>query len=301
MNNTALIDGDILVYKIGYASQKVLYKFINNATKKIIQFKPSLTELKVKKYLKEQDLTMEHGKLIKTIEVYPKPLACYYMRQLIQSICNELDTDAYKIILSSIGKQTFRYDLATFLPYKGNRTQPKPKHYDLLRDYLVTRQGALVTTVLEADDALARLQCKDTVICSIDKDLLMIPGKHYNFVTKKKQIITKWGHLDFSKLKGRYKLTGGGLLWFYAQLILGDSVDNIQGLKGKGPKFVYDHFKKYERYNLEYALAANVLQLYIKEYGKNKGSKWFYENVDLLWILQDTKRKSIELKKLLEK
>jgi 5'-3' exonuclease len=58
-----------------------------------------------------------------------------------------------------------------------------------------------------------------TVICRIDKDLLQIPGKHYNFVKK----ITQEVALD------------QGLKFLYMQSLIGDRSDNIIGVAGLGP------------------------------------------------------------------
>jgi len=56
------------------------------------------------------------------------------------------------------------------------------------------------------------------VIVSVDKDLLQIPGFHYNFVKKEKSCVTK----------------EQGIKHFYTQLLTGDTSDNIQGCPGIG-------------------------------------------------------------------
>ena len=58
-----------------------------------------------------------------------------------------------------------------------------------------------------------------TVICSIDKDLLQIPGRHYNFV---KKVHTVQTYED-------------GLKHLYMQSLIGDKSDNIIGVAGIGP------------------------------------------------------------------
>lgn len=121
------------------------------------------------------------------------------------------------------GKNNFRLDLATTAPYKGNRTSDKPKHYHLLREYLVSSWDALVVDGMEADDMLAIRLTElgdDGVIVSLDKDLDQVSGWHYNFVKKNKYFITE----------------AEGLLNFYMQFLVGDSVDNIKGARGIGPK-----------------------------------------------------------------
>jgi 5'-3' exonuclease len=58
-----------------------------------------------------------------------------------------------------------------------------------------------------------------TVICSIDKDLLQIPGRHYNFVKKEHKVV------DLDQ----------GLKHLYLQSLIGDRSDNIIGVAGIGP------------------------------------------------------------------
>ncbi len=139
---------------------------------------------------------------------------------MIETILRETEADAYEIYLSDSTSNNFRkrYNPA----YKDNRKQPKPKHYEALKYYLVSEEGAWITAEQEADDLLGIQQDKvkfDTVVVSIDKDLFQIPGNHYNFVKKEKTFVTQ----------------EQGLYHFYAQLLIGDVSDNIFGVYGIGP------------------------------------------------------------------
>jgi hypothetical protein len=122
------------------------------------------------------------------------------------------------------GKNNFRDKIAVTAPYKGNRKgNEKPHHYSLLREYLTTSWGATVNEGIEADDMLAIRATElgdDSVIVTLDKDLDQVVGWHYNFVKKIKYYVEK----------------DEGLLNFYKQFLTGDSVDNIEGAKGIGPK-----------------------------------------------------------------
>ncbi len=119
-----------------------------------------------------------------------------------------------KVYLS--GESNFRYDI--FPEYKANRKQEKPKWLQDCREYLVTEWGASVTEGYEADDALGIAAKDDFVIASDDKDLLQIAGKHYNIRTQK-----------------NIEVSDDEAIWmFYYQLLVGDSVDNIKGVKGIG-------------------------------------------------------------------
>ena len=144
----------------------------------------------------------------------------------------------YKVYLT--GKGNFRDDVASILPYKGNRDDlHKPIHYDAIKQYLIDVWDAEVIEGMEADDAMAIAQSDalvwdfderadrflpeegSTVICTIDKDLRMVPGYHYNWNKDEHPV---W----VSEVEG--------IKWFYTQLLTGDMTDNIQGIPGVGPK-----------------------------------------------------------------
>lgn len=137
--------------------------------------------------------------------------------KLIQDTLYMTDSSEYKIFLTGDGN--FRYNL--YPEYKANRKdKPKPAHLQACREYLVTNWNARVSEGCEADDMLGYSQTEDSVIVSIDKDLLQIPGKHYNFVKNEWFYQNKWD----------------GIRFFYHQLLKGDTADNVPGVKGLGEK-----------------------------------------------------------------
>jgi len=87
---------------------------------------------------------------------------------------------------------------------------------------MVRKHNGLIIDGQEADDEVSIQQTLSdqgkSVIVSIDKDLMMVEGYHYN---PNKDALTKVTKLE-------------GLRWFYEQLLQGDSTDNIPGLKGIG-------------------------------------------------------------------
>src|SRR3546814_8237009 len=79
----------------------------------------------------------------------------------------------------------------------------------------------------------------NVISCSRDKDLRINPGLHYRWECGKQladgpTFVTELGHLELSSGTSK-KLRGSGLKFFYAQLITGDTVDNISGLPKHGP------------------------------------------------------------------
>jgi DNA polymerase-1 len=149
-------------------------------------------------------------------EEEPESIAIHRLNEYIETTLKEVEADTYKIFLT--GKDNFRYSV--YPEYKANRSdKPKPVHLPALRQFLVDTWAAEVVDGMEADDALAINQTDDSVICTIDKDLLQVKGLHYNFVKKEFQTINE---LD-------------GLFKFYTQFLTGDKADNIIGLDRIGP------------------------------------------------------------------
>jgi hypothetical protein len=132
----------------------------------------------------------------------------------------DLQAESYQGYLT--GKENFRNDIARTAPYKGNRTASKPKHLQFIRDYLVSAWDFQISEGQEADDSIAiehTARNYESVIASIDKDFLQLQGNHWNFVKKEMTFVTD----------------DEALLNFYIQVLTGDRVDNIIGLKGVGP------------------------------------------------------------------
>lgn len=133
-----------------------------------------------------------------------------------------LKADSYEAFLT--GKNNYRYEIAKTVPYKGNRKDAKkPKHYDALRECMITRLGAVIVDGQEADDEVAIRMTKEPdqyLLVGVDKDLRQIPGWHHNPHKAQTEYID-----DFQAYKS-----------FCLQLLTGDRVDNIPGLEGIGPK-----------------------------------------------------------------
>lgn len=133
-------------------------------------------------------------------------------------VYQELQCDDYKAYIT--GKGNYRNDIAVTEPYKGNRKDAKkPLHYEAIRKHL-QRLGAELVEGQEADDAVAIEATKTGGwIVSIDKDLDQVAGWHYNFVRREEYYVTE----------------EEGLRNFYTQVLTGDRIDSIPGLKGIGP------------------------------------------------------------------
>jgi 5'-3' exonuclease len=162
-------------------------------------------------------------------------IAIWRMEEMIDNTLAETNAEEFSIFLS--GDTNFRNDI--YPEYKANRTAPKPRHLKACKQYLVEKYKAEVADNCEADDLLGIAQCANldkgsgplTIICSLDKDLRMIPGLHYSFeISGTSSLGKKW-------VKPMEIVTVEpfeGLRRFYTQVLTGDPTDNVKGAAGIG-------------------------------------------------------------------
>lgn len=175
--------------------------------------------------------------------------------------------DSYRLFLTGSGN--FRDQAATILPYKGNRdAKHKPKYYAEIKDYLLNVWHAELIEGREADDAIGCAQWakrdKSTVIATIDKDLNGIPGWHYNFV---KDELYDVSYIDANR-------------FFFWQMLVGDTTDNIPGIKGIGPKTA----DKLLPYGADVPYLRDVVQQQYQKQYKDTWEAAYTEIAELLWI-----------------
>lgn len=227
-----------------------------------------------------------------TDNVYTFKLVKLIITKKLQSICNIWGTYDYEIFLTDTNREAnFRDKLATIQPYKGNRKGEKPRWLGPIRDYLVDVHGAVVVSGIEADDELGKRQTDDTMIVTIDKDLLMIPGRHYNFKTDRVWVAYDPGQLLLKSKRNakgilRHNLTGVGFKWLCAQCFLGDKVDNIPGLRG------YGEIATYRLLNKDLCM-AHLWDIVLVEFKKHGKLEQLLEIVELLWIQRSKEKLNI--------
>lgn len=211
MNSTILIDGDILTYKVAFSVETPIYVVKNGVYK---------TKATAEAAAKRLD-----GTVFKRINVGSEQELKSKLKVQMKQIFEDLGGHQYKMFITSPDiAPNFRDRLATIVPYKENRTKSiKPVHYKRIREILVKEWDAIEVGGQEADDQLAIEQIsafktygsyEHTVIASIDKDLLQIPGYHYNLNSRMETEVTeREGFRNFAK-----------------QLLTGDVTDNVPGL-----------------------------------------------------------------------
>lgn len=262
----ALIDGDMLPYIIGYTIKELTLVRANSRVRS--------------------------GQVPRIEDTPECKDACDRINSLLNSWVHMAKCDAAKVFMTDSPKN-FRIRLAFSDEYKGGRKADKPPFFYEMRKHLMETHKAIVSEGDEADDLMSIEQWKahhafmkeaggqfdigspehrafaDTVIVSGDKDLNVVPGWHLNPLNKdNKEVywVDPMGWLTLErKADGTVKkLSGAGLKFFYAQMIIGDAVDNYKGIPLKGPKFAYDLLDKCKD---EKSLYMAVLGAYKKKFG----------------------------------
>ena len=232
----AIVDADPIVYRAGFAGEATERHIVwsphdsNGIHQKLFRPQEKKTAYKqMKEWLDsfpegDEPVILEDDKY-----VVPEPLENVLatvrsiLRDTRYAIAENFSLDVSNVHVRALlsGPDNFRDTLATVVPYKGNRSDTvKPHWYQQIRNYLTDEHDAEVITGREADDECSILQLEyakegvDSVICSIDKDLDMVPGDHYDYVRK------------------TFYFTGvdEGESIFYKQILSGDSTDNIPGV-----------------------------------------------------------------------
>lgn len=278
----SLIDGDELVYKIGYASQYTKWSVIDGSGQTICSEKTKAETIEALGDNDAEDLELSH-------EIIPKDprMVQFASKAIMNMIQQDTKCDKYAVFLTGDGN--FREDIATLLPYKGARDHDvRPYYYEEARNLLRLRYGAEIVNGREADDAMSIYQWYhlkndtgwESVICSQDKDMKMVPGLNYNPTTRKLE--------NIKPIDAR--------LWFFTQLLTGDkSVDNIPGIYLTGIKKANAILEGYEN-KTYHELLERVLRAYDEAKSNPKirdkmpGDKWGIDRVteiaQLLWMQQ---------------
>lgn len=185
--NVALIDGDVFAYKAAFGHESTV-----DLGDDIVSVTANFAE-------------------IETTAV-----------EMIERVRDKLNAE--RVIVALSHDDNFRK--ALYADYKANRSyRRKPIGLAHAKKHLKKTFPTVIKPALEADDVLGILMTKPDhikgkpIIVTIDKDLLQIPGRHYNPDTDVKRMVSD----------------EQGDLAFFMQCLTGDSTDNYPGCKGVGP------------------------------------------------------------------
>lgn len=129
---------------------------------------------------------------------------------------------------------------------------------------------------------LSGLPDVDTVICTADKDMLQEEGLHYywgNSLSPERPMRRVGWFGNVSNNKG---LKGEGIKFFFGQMVTGDTTDDIVGLKGKGPAAAV---KLLEDKTTALECLEAVKGLYEEHIGEG-WLEYFEQQGKLLWMLK---------------
>jgi len=259
------LDGDVLVYRAGFAAEHTIWRLEWGEYSREFESRALLNA-----FLEEEGIGKLECVITSRVEAEPEAHALFNARSMVRTVEEKLEADDLILYLS--GPTNYRTTIATIKPYKGNRDPDhKPVHAAAIKAMYRREFNVKTSDGQEADDDIAIAHYAawlrnpyDSVISTIDKDLDMLPGLHYNFV----------------KGETYYIEPLEGLRNFYAQMIKGDTVDNIPGVSGMGPAKAE---KVLADCKDEWSMYQAVRALYVQGYGETADAA-LLENGRLLWM-----------------
>lgn len=294
-------EADEIAYRAAFACERQGYKMHTKKGDYDLQDKYTKTEIKKDAEKKGKQLDIDYSlEPYKIIE--PEGIVAHTLDRMVaavKSVDEEVGGTRIKctklnLWLSPSDGSNFRYSVANTigpkgLGYKAGRAQ-KPFHLPFIRDRLLKKHKAIELFGFEADDALCMYQTDDSVASHIDKDIKMVPGWHYDHVKKELYHCAngigtlEWVVTINEDGKKKSKLDGRGLIFFYAQLLMGDATDNIPGIPKVGPKKSHDILQgALACFENEEKAFFIVRQYYEATYG-DVWQEVLEEVADLLWM-----------------
>lgn len=274
-----LIDADVLRYEIGSCGEYNETDEATGETRHVIRewdFVQELFEGRIKSICEDVGATRE-------------PLLFLTGSETAFTMVNRMEGNSGEAKLSL--DVPFRERVATVKPYKGTRREGKPFHFDNLTAFILGNYKTRVSNGLEADDLMcieqwSRYKDFDTIICSRDKDLRMCPGWQYGWECGKQpsfgpELVDNKGNIRLSADNKTIK--GVGLKFFFAQMLIGDTVDNIPGCPKVGP---VKAFKLLEECNTKREHELAVIGAYKDFYGGEYQER-LEEQSKLLWMVRE--------------
>ena len=154
---------------------------------------------------------------------------CDRIDEIITQIIVDTNSTNYRLFLEIEDNITFRKILNPI--YKANRKAALPVNAREAKDYIIQTYNPFLSIGVETDDSIIstfkhltdNYPLSDVIIAANDKDYLTYPINHYDLY------YGRFGDMSsISKEEANYN--------FHKQLLTGDAVDNVKGIKGMGSK-----------------------------------------------------------------
>lgn len=284
-----IIEADELLYTKSAGAQTSYYAFFpHDETKEPIVFEKFTRKKDIPAALQEAGYIISDGVVKRQTSVMcefdkVKDWSVKYLNDLQKKFC----TSRFELILSPPGEDNFRYARAKTVGYKsGRKNMQRPHYYAPLKEWLKGEYDVQIATGQEADDLVMIRHHEEphSIIIAQDKDFWASGRTIYNPVTD--TLIEEDAGAVGALVFENKKLKGTGIIWFYAQMLLGDTADSIPGIPGYGPAKTFHALKSCAT---EQELARAVQQVYVTQLAKEYNSYQeidarFKEIADLLWI-----------------
>lgn len=256
-----IIDLDLIAYRSGFAAERT--KYIVTEDMRVVSLVDNA---------KDANETGKAGpggrKVWSRKELEPEETALLICDSLVNDIKARYADQQPSVLGFLTGIGNFRHSVATRASYKGNRSgSVPPSHLRAIRTHLKNSHGAIESAGEEADDLLGKAMTAfpGSVCCSTDKDLMQLPGRHYNFVLKEEYLVS----------------AKDAVLNFYGQVLSGDATDQIPGLTGIGPVKAAAALEKCTSPAECWRIA---LDMYTAEFGTRLGPKYALECAQLVYV-----------------
>jgi len=176
---------------------------------------------------KNPQFKLDEFEIEDVVEPDPVEFALANVKRTIESVLEKFDTNQYYGYVG--GSDNFRHEVATLLPYKGNREKlQRPVHLGACKEYVLAHHGAILADGRESDDCLvsdsysAIKEGKLWVGIIAEKDYKGCEGDWYDYTKDRKTRVRGFGRL----WRDESGIDGYGRIFKYFQCASSDSSDN---------------------------------------------------------------------------
>ena len=270
-----VIDGSIVAYAAGFANEKWGYK-------------ATMSDGSIIEVAKKADLSEVIDDVVSTEKYRIEDNGCDIVTTTVDNMINRIEKNTNReCVIALDGDKNYRKEANLSFPYKGNRDpNHRPRYIKETLEHMMFCYAFESEEYLEGDDIIGSFP-EPKIMASIDKDLLQVPGVHYN-----------WKANEFRAVSASQ-----GLKNLAYQLLVGDKVDNIPGIprigKIKATKILdsYDFISLYTNKQAVMKIIYDLYYNYIcritdasKFYGLNVEkvvTQWLASNLIALWIQRE--------------